>query len=84
MAKATKSKKMTTDPVVTRLRQIMTEVLRDMTDDGPTADERGTIVTACLEDYGDALLLNVEGFLALTMRDILEDEDEEEGEGKED
>jgi len=72
-----KTTKPKSDPVETRLRQILTEVLRDMTADGLTSDERGTVVQACLEDYGTMLLCNVEGFLALTMRELEEDEDEE-------
>jgi hypothetical protein len=67
-------KKSKTNPLTTRLRQILTEVLREMTDDEATADERGEIVSACLEDYGDVLLTSVEAFLALSMQNIANEE----------
>ena len=72
------------NPLVTRMRQIATEVLRDMTDgtaEELSADERGEVINACLEDHGDTLLYTFEAFLALTMRDLLEDAEEAAADG---
>lgn len=76
------AKKEKTNPVETRLRQILTEVLLDMPVELKAA-ERAEVVDICMEDYGDNLLLNAEGFLALALRTFEEEEeglDDEEGE----
>lgn len=70
------TKKAKSDPIDTRMRQLLTETLLEMVeDDDFTAKERAEVVDACMAEYQDALLLNAQGFLALTMHDMLEDED---------
>jgi len=72
-------KKEKTNPIETRLRQILTEVLTDMPVDLKPA-ERADVVDICMDEYGEALLLNAEGFLALALREFEEELDDAGGE----
>jgi len=75
------------NPLVTRMRQIATEVLRAMTDGTDkelSSDERADVINTCLDDHGDTLLDTFEAFLALTMRDMAEEEEEDDADGEED
>lgn len=75
-----------TDPVETRLRQVLVELLHAMDpEDDLDADERGEIVTAALKHYGPAMTVALEAFVALTMRELeAEDVDDDEDDGEDD
>lgn len=79
------AKKTKVDPTETRLRQVITEVLLDMTQEEElSSSERADIVKTCMDSYGPQIFLQVEALLALTMREMAEDEDLVEEEGEDD
>lgn len=75
-AKKTNEKKppVKTDPLETRLRQFVTEVVRDI-DDKFDADERAAVVDHVMDVYAQHLLAAADGAVLMSLRDMAEDEE---------
>lgn len=71
-----------TDPLETRLRQFITEIVRTL-DDKFDADERSAVVDHVMDTYMEHVCLAADGAVMMSLRDMADAENEEDADVEE-